>query len=169
MSLTTDKLKTNLTNGQRTYNWDVLIPNPLGGGDPESFTLRCQTASIPGRSFGRIHVEYKQGPGFNVPGKNRYEQSWNVTVLEGEDKAMHDFFHQWQQNIVNDKSELGFGDAFVKRDIYFKMHSTKGEPTLQIKLIGAYPENKPSVPVAMEGENVVRYSVTFSFDKWVEV
>jgi len=169
MTMSTDKLKANLTNGQRTYNWDVYIPNPLGEGDPEAFTLRCQSASRPGRSFTPIHIDYKQGPGFNVPGKNRYDQSWTVTVLEGEDAAMHKFFYSWQQNIVNDKSELGFGDAFVKRDIYFSLHSTKGNETLKLKLIGAWPASVPETPVSMGGEELVRYTITFSFDKWIEV
>lgn len=164
----TDKLKDNLTNGQRTYNWEVIIPNPLGGGDSEAFMLRCQSASKPGRMFTPIHIDYKQGPGFNIPGKNRYEQTWTVTVLEGEDAAMHDFLYGWQQNIVNDETEVGFGDAFVKRDIYFRTHSTAGEETLKIKLIGAWPSNVPSTPFGMVGEDVVKYSVTFSFDKWIE-
>lgn len=164
----TDKFKDNLSNVQRSYAWDVFIPNPLGGGDSESFTLRCRSASRPGRSFGAISIPYKQGPGFKVPGKIHYDQTWTVTVIEGEDAAMHRFLYGWMQNVIHDKSEIGFGDAFIKRDIYFRMHSTTGEPTLTIKLIGAYPESVPDTPVSMDSETQVQYTVTFSFDKWVE-
>lgn len=168
MSFTTDALKANLSNAQRTYLWEVIIPNPLGGGDSEALTLRCQSASRPGRSFTPIHIDYKQGPGFNIPGRLRYSQSWNITVLEGEDAKMHDFFYGWMQNVVNDTSELGFGDAFIKRDIYFRLLSTQNEETLKLKLMGAWPSAVPDTPVTMESENTIRYDITFSFDKWVE-
>ena len=169
MSMETDKLKANLTTGQRSFLWEVLIPNPLGDGDPESFTLRCQSTSKPGRSFGEIKIEYKQGPGFKLPGKLRYDQKWEATVLEGEDAKMHEFLYSWQQNIIDDASELGVGDAFFKRDIYLRLLSTTGEETLKIKLLGAYPENVPSVSLSMTGEEVVKYPVTFSYDKWITV
>jgi hypothetical protein len=167
--MSTDKLKVNLSNPQRTYLWEVIIPNPVGDGDTEAFTLRCQSASRPGRTFGRIHIDYKQGPGFNVPGKSKYDQSWNVTVLEGEDALMHEFLYSWQQQIVNDKTELGNGDALIKRDLYLRLLSTKGTETKKIKLIGSYPENVPDTPLAMTGEDAVRYNCTFCFDKWIEV
>lgn len=169
MAMSVDNLKANLGNAQRTYLWEVIIPNPLGGGDSKAFSLRCQSASVPGRTISPIHIDYKQGPGFNIPGKNKYDQSWTVTVIEGEDSRMHDFLYKWMQNIVNDTSELGFGDMFVKRDIYFKLISTKGKETLKLKLMGAWPSSVPEVPVAMNTEDVLRYTVTFSFDKWVEV
>ncbi len=166
--MNTDKLKANLTTGQRTYMWEVIIPNPLGDGDSETFTLRCQSTSKPGRYFGRIPIPYKQGPGFNIPGKLRYSQTWDVTALEAEDAETHKFLYTWQQSIINDASEIGVGDAFIKRDIYLRLLSTTNEETLKIKLVGAYPENVPDIPLSMGTEDVVRYSVTFVFDKWVE-
>ena len=168
MSNNTDSLKANLSNPQRAYNWEVVIPNPLDGGDAEAFTLRCQSASRPGRSVGTITIPYKQGPGFKIPGKLKYDQTWEVTVVEGEDAKMHEFLYKWQQRIINDASELGFGDAFIKRDIYLKLLTTEGQDALTIKLMGAFPENVPNTPLGMQGEEVVKYSVTFSFDKWVE-
>lgn len=167
--MTTDKLKANLTKPQRSFMWEVIIPNPMGDGDPETFTLRCQSATKPGRSFSPIKVEYKQGPGFKIPGKLRYDQSWEVTVLEGEDAEMHKFLYTWQQGIINDASELGWGDALIKRDIYLRLLDTSDEETLKIKLMGAYPENVPAAPLSMTADGILSYSATFSFDKWIEV
>jgi len=165
-SINADRLKANITNTQRTYLWEVVIPNPLGGGDSEALLLRAQSATIPGRSFGDIHVPYKNTAGFNIPGKVKYTHSWQVVFVEGEDAKIREAIVGWMQQITHDQQMVGLGDPFIKKTVYMRLLGTDGSVTKKIELIGAYPSDIADVSVDYESENVVKYQVTWKYDRW---
>ena len=94
MEFSYDVLKNNLTNPQRTYLWEVLIPKPVGGGSSETFAVRAQSTEIPGASFATINIPYKQTAGVVFAGKLQYDHKWNATFIEGEDHIVYDAFCQ---------------------------------------------------------------------------
>jgi len=163
-----DSLKGNLTNPQRTYNWEVKLLDVVGGGNTEMLLLRAQSTSLPGKSFGQIKIPYKQTSGFVVPGKLNFGQTWSCTFIEGEDKKVFDALHAWNQAIVNDTTGISIGDEQVKRDLYLTMISTKGEDTLVMKLIGCFPQNVSDVSLSYDNEDAVKFEVTWSYDLWQE-
>lgn len=167
-NVSADKLKVNLTNSQRTFMWEVIIPDPIGGGDTEALTVRAQSTSIPGREFGKIHIDYKNTAGFNVPGKVKYSQNWTVTFVEGEDRKIRKAITDWMQQIIHDTQMVGLGDPFIKKNVYFRLLSSNGDKINSIKLVGAYPEKIDDTSVDYNTEDVVKYGVTFSFDRWTE-
>jgi len=159
-------LKNNLTNPARTYLWEMIIPNPIGGGDSETLTLRCQSTNVPGRSFGEIKVPFKQSAGLKFPGKLTYSQIWACTFIEGEDKKIFDAIHAWNQSVINDYENIGEGDTEIKQDLYLTLLTTKGDEALKIKLVGCYPQEVGEVALNYETEDSIKYPVTFSFDRW---
>ena len=163
-------LNSNLPNPQRLYLWEVIIPNPVGGGDGNILTARAQSTNVPGRSFGNsIVVPFKQTAGIKYPGKLVYTHSWAVTFVEGEDHRVFDTIHAWNQQVINDKSGIGAGDENIKTNLYFTQISTKGQESKKIKLIGCYPESVADVAVGYGDEGVMNLVVTFSFDSWETV
>lgn len=166
MAMDQDFLKNNLTNPLRTFIWDVVIPTVIGGGDSDILQARARSASIPARSVGAILVPYKQTAGIKYPGKLTYDHTWTVAFMEGEDNRVHDALYAWQQQIVNDRTGISAGDDKLKANLFFNLVSTKGEDIRQIKLIGCYPEAVAAVTMSQDGEGLVEFSVTFSFDSW---
>jgi len=164
-----DNLKADLTNPQRVYLWEFQCANPIGGGSAKTLILRCQSASIPGVSFGSIHIPFKQSAGIKVPGKLTYPHTWETTFVEGEDKEVFSIIRAWRQRIINDKTNIGVGDNFIKADIHIKMIATKGEETLMLRLVGCYPEAIADIPLSYDDERNVLYPVTWSYDRWEEV
>jgi hypothetical protein len=160
----TDSLKANLTNPQREYLWEVLIPTPIGDGQTETFQIRAQSSEIPGRSNTPITIPYKQTAGVVVAGKLTYTHSWACTFVEGEDKKVYDALYSWQQAIVNDVFGVGVGDPFYKTDMYITLQTTAGGTSTQFKLKGAWVSDIAAVPLTYEGTGVVKVSVTFAFD-----
>jgi hypothetical protein len=158
-----NSLKGTLTNPQRVYLWDVLIPDPVGGGNTETLMLRCQSTAIPGESVGQIVIPYKQTPGAAYPGKRTVSHTWTCTFIEGEDQAIIDNLRPWLMACVNNDG-VGEGDDVIKRDVYLKMLSTKGDDTREVKLVGAFLQDIAEVALSYDAEEVVRYSITFSFD-----
>ena len=168
-NLSVNNLKANLTNPQRTYMWNVLIPYAVGGGDSDTLTLRAQSAEIPGRSVGQIPVPYKQSGGLRFHGKLTYSHTWDVTFVEGEDRRVFDTLYAWKQNIVHDIANVGAGDIAIKADIILQLITTKGEESMRIKLVGAFPMAVGDVALSYETEAIVNYTVTWSYDSWVRV
>jgi len=167
--MSVDNLKANLTNPARTYLWDVVIPNPVGGGDGDTLMLRAQSSSIPGRGQGSIAVPYKQSAGVQFHGKLAYSHTWDVTFVEGEDRRVFDSLYAWLQNVVHDADNVGAGDTGVKTDILFQLITTKGEEWMRLKLVGCYPMQISGVEMSYNSEDVIKFTLTWSYDSWVRV
>ena len=163
--MSVNSLKNNLTNPARTYLWEVMLANPLGG-DTETLLLRCRSTSIPGVSVGGILISYKQTGGVKYPGKKTYSHVWACTFVEGEDRAMWDAFYAIAQAIIND--ETGVGALSIKRDIYLHLINTDGTVSKKIKLIGAYVESQDDVALSHESETEINIAITFSYDYWTK-
>lgn len=160
-------LKSNLTNPARVYLWEVLIPNPIGGGDYETLMLRAQSTSQPERSVGAINIPFKQSAGIVYPGKLTYPHTWDVTFVEGEDRAIFDAFYAWAQKIVHDKDNVSSGE--IKTNLYLNLVDTKGDINKRIKLVGCYPQAIGAVTLDYGAEGQVALPVTFAYDSWEEV
>jgi len=160
----TDSLKANLTNPQREYLWEVLIPTPVGDGETTTFQIRAQSSQVPGRRNPEILIPYKQTAGVVVAGKLTYDHEWTCTFVEGEDKAVYDAIYSWQQNIVNDVTGIGVGDPLYKTDMYITLLTTAGGESLRLKLKGAWVKVLSPAELNYGGDDVVKYSVTFAFD-----
>lgn len=169
MDFSVNVLKNNLTNPQRIYMWEVLIPTPVGGGQSETFSVRARSAEIPGSSFGTINIPYKQTAGIVVAGKLQYDHKWECVLIEGEDHAVYDALYEWQQQIVNNLTGIGVGDPLYKTDMYIILQDTTGETGMKIKLKGAYIEAIGKVGLDYENEGIVKYPVTFAFDSFEKV
>lgn len=164
-----DTLKANLTNPARVYLWEMLIMNPLGGGDEEALSVRCQSTSVPGKSFGEIPIPFRQTAGIRIHGKETYPHTIVLTILEGEDKRIFDAIHQWHQRIVHNRTGQGLPDDEIKRELILNMLRTGGDHWMNIKLIGAWPSLIADEALAYDAEAVITYDVTFTYDRWEEM
>jgi len=167
--MSVDSLKANLTNPARTYLWEIIIPALPAGGSTEDILTRCQSTAIPGRSVGTIAIPFKQSAGLIFHGKLTYDHTWECTFVEGEDKKIHDAIYAWNQYIIDDVTNVGMGDTEIKTDIYLTLLTTKAETYRKIRLVGCFPSAVAAVDMSYDDENIVRYTVTFSFDKWEDM
>ena len=163
-----DALSNNLSNPAKTYLWEVIFTNPIGGGDADTLMLRCQNTVIPGKSIGEILVPFKQSPGIKFPGKLTMSHSWTCSFIEGTDKKVFDALHAWHQLIVHDKLNVGLPDVAIKANIHLRLLDTTGTAYMKIKFVGAYVQEIAEVPLAYEDEASIIYPVTFSYDRWEE-
>lgn len=162
-----DSFKNNLSNMARAFNFEAVIPNPRGGGDSRTLSLRCISASVPGRSFTKIHIPFKQTAGVDYAGKLEYDHTWTLTFVEGEDRAIFDAFYNWSQLIIDDYSGTGVADPGYKADAYITLLTrAEGLVNNKIKLIGCWPSKIAEITVGNDQDKEVQLSVTLSFDRW---
>jgi len=162
-------LNNNLANPARTYLWEVLFTNPIGGGDDDVLRLRCQATNVPGKSVGEILIPYKQSPGIKFPGKLTMSHTWTCTFIEGTDKKVFTALHKWSQAIIHDRLNVGGPDVAIKSDIYLRLLDTQGNVFQTIRFVGCYVQAIDDVPLSYEDEDAIKYTATFSYDFWEEV
>ncbi len=167
MAYDIESLKSNL-DPARTYRWELVIANPPSGVKGEILTVRCQSTSKLGRSFGSINVPYKQTAGVKFAGRAKYSQTWSMTFIEGEDGRVAESINAWQNLIVDERSGRGIQDRYIKRDVYLRLLDSGEHETQKFKVIGCYPESISDVSLAYSGDSAITYSVTLAFDKWEE-
>lgn len=161
-----DVLKNNLTNPARVYQWDFEIPAPKGVGSTDVWFIRAQSAHIPGKNFEDILINYKATGGFNVPGRERYDHSIEIIVLEGEDRRGFDAINSWMNLIRDPRTGEGSADNDLKTDAIVTLTKANGEIWMAIKLIGIYPKAVANVDLTYNTSKEISYSVTFSYDRW---
>lgn len=164
-----DTFKANLSNPARVYLWEMLIINPVGGGDGDVLSIRCRSTSVPGKSFGNIDIPFKQTAGIRVHGKETYSHEITLEFIEGEDRKVFDAIHAWHQQTIHNRTGKGLSDDELKRDMVLNLVKTSGEDWMNLKLMGCYPQAVPDVPLNYETEGEFRYSVTFAYDRWEQM
>jgi hypothetical protein len=169
MNMSNATLKSNITNPARVYLWNVIIAQPVGGGDTTTLMLRCLTSELPGRSFGTIEVPYKQGPNLQYSGKLKYDHTLACTFIESEDNKTFQAFYNWCQSTIHDVTNIGAGDTDIKTDISLQLITTKDEEYMQIKLKGCWVQSMGKLSLDYSTEGVVMLPITFRFDTWEKV
>lgn len=165
-NMSAENLKNNVSDYQRAYWWDIVIPNLIGGGDAGALEVRAQSTQVPGRSFGEILIPYKGSAGFKVPGKLVMSHVWPCVFIEGLDRKVFDAILGWKQAVTDARTGKGGPDSIIKKDLYLRLTDGNGNVTNKIKLVGCYPQAVDDVPVAYDTEAVIMYNVTFSYDYW---
>ncbi len=163
-----DKLKKNLTSPARKYMWDVIFTDPLGGGNTEVLMVRARSTSVPTRSFGKIHIPYKQTGGVEFHGKLNYTHSWTVTFVEGEDAAVFKEFYNAAQKIVHDKLGTGLPESIIKKDVILSLRNTADKEYLRIKLWGTWIENNGEISLDYSSDGEATFTATLSYDYWTK-
>jgi hypothetical protein len=160
-----DTLKNNLTNPARIYLWDFEIPAPKGSGSTDVWFIRAQTATIPGKSFEDIDINYKGTGGYRVPGRERFDHNYPVTVIEGEDRLAFTAINSWQ-NQIRGTNGVGEPDSALKTDAIITLNDNKESAWLRIKLVGIYPKEVGNVDLTYDNSGNVKFNVVFSYDRW---
>lgn len=164
--LSIDAIKSNLTDPLRTYLWEMMIPNVPGGGDVDAVRLRCVSSAIPNVASEEIVVDWR-AMRFRIAGKLNYSHTITMTFLESADRKILDAFYNWRKLVTNPETGAGVAPSEYKTDIYISLLNTKGEEVVKIKLMGCYPQEMGEIALDMATNEIIRPTVTFSYDRWV--
>ena len=164
-------LSANLGTPQRSFLWQVVIPNVIGGSgvDTTTLLLRAQSASLPERSQGRIEIPFQQGPKLQIPGKLEYPHTWDVTFVEGEDAQIMTAFYGWAQAMVNDVTNVASGvfPTDLATDVLFQLTSADGSTvTSEYTFHTAWVQKIGQVTMDYTNQEVVRLPITFAYQSW---
>ena len=158
-------LKSNLTSPQRSFIFEVRIPQPQGssGANPVMLTVRAESTTIPKRGNSPIKLAYKQTAGMVIQGVDTNDHKWSVVFKEGEDAAVYTMIRKWQNQMVD--AITGKANGPYQTYIYCALQDVNGNDTMVVTLHNAWISgvDSPSLNYTT-GDAILKYTVEFSFD-----
>lgn len=169
MNLTVDNLKVNIGNPARAYSWEVIMPRVPGLDDPETMTLRCQSAELPGRGVNTIHLPFRGSAGVNYPGRVNFgDQRWSVSFVEGEDSRTHDALYNWSELVA--AARTGVSNVPVqslKVPIRVRLLSDRTNQAYNdIVIVGAFLQDVPKIQLSNDRDALIQFNATVVYDYW---
>jgi hypothetical protein len=163
----------------RNFSWELSFPNineilPNTVPNDEGLIVRAKTTSMPGRT-----VEVIESNHFGIkqffPGRVSFAGTLEVTYEETDDLFVTKALNEWNNKIfeVDPAAEnAGSSDAVSKRqglstDAYLKLYRYNNDLLdRKIRIYNVWPQTVADVPMDYNGNESVKYSVTFQYDFW---
>ena len=131
----------------------------------------CRSINMPGRTIEQVPVQHN-GPPRNISIDHTYGQ---ITATFYSDKYLRErqFFELWQRSAINLNSHnLNFYDDYVAdMNIYqlgsFVMKNERDAKTYACQIYDAFPTTIGDINYSYDNNNIVEFSVTFSYRYWV--
>ena len=160
---------------QSILNLDVgsIIGSVLSGNfeadnlinDPRDISLLCQSVTLPGRNISTFdHQDFKQSNKFPY---TFIDDDVTISFLLTNDYYMRKMFDNWMSNIFSAESYIvGYKKNYAV-DLIIQQLDQKNTPVYGTKLEKAFPTAIESTELSQDGQEVVKMSVTFAYDKFV--
>jgi len=133
--------------------------------DPRDISLLCQSVTLPGRNISTFeHQDFKQSNKFPY---TFIDDDVTISFLLTNDYYMRKMFDNWMSNIFSaDSYIVGYKKNYAV-DLIIQQLDQKNTPVYGTKLEKAFPTAIESTELSQDGQEVVRMSVTFAYDKFV--
>lgn len=133
--------------------------------DPRDISLLCQSVTLPGRNISTFdHEDFKQSTKFPY---TFIDSDVTVSFLLTNDYYMRKMFDNWMSNIFSAESYIvGYKKNYAV-DLIIQQLDQKNTPVYGTKLEKAFPTSIDSTELSQDGQDVVKMSVTFAYDKFV--
>jgi len=178
MSLHIDDRLNDLPDPLYTFNWEIQVPgiNKVTESitDPEDFLIRCRNAEIPGRGIEPIE-SYFMGMKQKFPGRSLFTQTITILMEEFQDQLVTKALNEWSENVFSTKlsnTNAGISQKAKKRggyatDVYLIFRGNENSELKQkYRLYNCFPENWDPVSLDYATSDIVRPSLTLSYDWW---
>jgi len=171
-----------LPDPQKTWTWELAISDIssiVPGLTSDDLTIRCRSASLPGRGSETIESSFF-GMKQKFASKPTFGMTLAVSFEEFEDQKMSKALYAWNNKIFDtnfSSAQAGGSQAVQKRSIAGKLgyatniflnqytyDRTKLEKS--VKFFNAFPQDVGDVGLDYAGSGSVIYNVTFSYDRW---
>lgn len=132
--------------------------------DPRDISILCQSVTIPGRNISTFdHQDVRQSNKFPY---TFIDEDVTFTFLLTNDYYMRQMFDNWMSGIFDaDSYRVGYKKDYSV-DVVIQQLNEKNIPVYGVRLQKAFPINIDSIELSQEGQDVVKMSATFAYDKF---
>lgn len=145
------------------WNWDLIIPNMPGTSNSRPFTIKCQTASIPGFEIEKVDVPL-HGVQLEYAGRSVYSHTMEATVMETRDASTRDMLVKWKELTRSLKFNTGGVKDTYATNIQLVLYDDIPSIVRTINIYGAWVATVADSSLDGATSSLVSYSVTFAYD-----
>lgn len=161
--------KSNLSEGvSRTDLMDVnIVPcSKMANDNTEFLTFRCESADLPGKTFSTddrkdyvITTKHPNGMTFT---------DLNLSFICSSTMKEREFFDKWMEIIVGNGSlRSSYYDEFISRELKVNLYTgVKENKSCVFTFHNIYPIAIASQNVSWTSSEVLKMTVSFSYEKW---
>lgn len=163
MAYTIEQVR-NLGSPQKSYNFEIVIPDIPGGASGDSLRLRVNTATIPGFGSNEPIEAAHGGHVVKYPGRGTYPRTWTFEVMEYEDMFWYDALQKWHALQWDRDTGVQQTPDQYKKTVEVHLLNSNKDVTMKVILHGAYIEDVPDVTLDYNSSTPVNVSVTLGYD-----
>lgn len=170
-SFSIDQLRA-LPDFQQVTKWDVrFLQLPVVGALAfplaEGINLRCESIEVPKRTNTKIEVDIR-GHKVRQPGITEYTGTMTLTFTETVDNTIKSFIKAWTELVWGTRSGSQFAKTDLEGVMQIQMLNNQDEPIYEMIVYGVFPEDHDFGTLDGATSDIVRPSLTMSFDFFTE-
>jgi hypothetical protein len=129
-------------------------------------TLRCETAELPGRTFGTVDQKTSANPTTKSPIHTSYNDLSLTFIVSGDMSEKH-LFDQWME-LINPQNTYDFAykNDYVGQ-ITITQYSLENYAVASISVYNAYPIVVNQMDLDWSADGHHKLTVVFAFDEWI--
>ena len=151
------------------------INNKFGGpnldiADARSVSLRCETATVPGRNLNTLTDSNIYGPTREVVDGVTFAEDITLTFQASSELNERKFFEDWQEQAFDQKTwDIGYYNDYTS-EIQIYLLDKQDTRRFGIRLIEAFPKTITAIELNQSPTtSIVKTSVSFSFRYWEQL
>ena len=132
-------------------------------GDAELTSFLCETAQLPGSTFGTIVVPFR-GRQLKMAGDRTFAP-WTVTIINDTDFQVRNAMERWMNGINAHSANTGLTSPIAyESDVFVEQLDRDGSSLKKYTLRGAFPTEVSPIDVSYAtNDEIERFTVTFEF------
>jgi hypothetical protein len=132
-------------------------------GDAELTSFLCETAQLPGSTFGTVIVPFR-GRQLKMAGDRTFTD-WTVTIINDTDFAVRNSMERWMNGINAHSANTGLASPITyETDLFVEQLDREGNTVKKYDFRGAFPTDLSPIEVSYgAADEIERFQVTFAF------
>jgi len=153
----------------RPSRFDVTIPVPMVLipyiTSARSFSLRCESAEMPGRTFATAEKKMGSAPVEKFPYQTTYNEA-TLTFIVSDDMKEKIFFDSWQE-LMNPTTDFNFQyKANYAVDVSINQYDVTNKLTYSAVLREAFPIAINQLDMDWTSDSYHKLAVVFAYKQW---
>ena len=142
----------------------------LDDADARVVSLRCETATVPGRNLNTLTDSNVYGPTREIVDGVTYAEDITLTFQASSELNERKFFEDWQENAFDPQTwDIGYYDDYTS-EIQIYLLDKQDTRRFGIRLIEAFPKTITATELNQSPTtSIIKTSVSFSFRYWEQL
>lgn len=147
---------------QRTFNWQVILPDNVGSIPGLLVSQYCQDIRFGDYSITEISAMRHGSDQRFYAGLRDIEQV-PMTFVMPVDNAVHEYFQNWR-NLMVDSDGYFYPKSNYARDIYVFLFDRSGVQSAKFVLKGCFPRTCPPLTLSYTEDSVLKWNIDLFVD-----